>query len=194
MFFLSVFAFVTGYLLNEESSIARICEKRAMLPLGWFVLNEKSSLWIFSLAGVIAFLKGYAWALCLLMNIRTDYAFVFGVFYSAGNIAAAKRAHGLIFTPVLVVLGIFFAVNQPVFQLTITALAVAALFTRKLRFSISAARVVFSFALLIYASLSEFLCWTILVLAACIISNEESPFRTGLIKYFGRILRWRVTT
>jgi len=194
MFFLSVFAFVTGYLLNEESSIARICEKRAMLPLGWFVLNEKNSLWIFSLAGVTSFLKGYAWALCLLMNLRSDYAFVFGIIYSAGNITAAKRAQGLSFTPDIAVLGIFYALNQPVFQVTITALAVTALLTCKLRPSIYAARIVFSFALLKYASLSEFLCWIVLILIACIICKKESPFRAGLIRYSGRILRWRVTT
>ena len=193
MLFLSVFAFAAGYLLNEESSITRICEKRALLPLGWFVLKEKSSLWIFSLAGVTAFLKGYAGTLCLLMNLRTDYEFIFGGIYIFGNIIAAKRAQGLLFTPTLAALGIVFALNEPVFQVTLTALVITYLVTRKIWRCFSIARVFFCFSFLIYASPAEFIFWSAFVLVACIIFNEESPFRAGLIKYSGRILRWRVT-
>ncbi len=192
MFFLSMLAFAAGYLLNEESSLTRICKKRALLPIGWFVLKEPSSLWILSLSGVLAFLKGYAWAI-LLLNLKTDYGFILGGVYLAGNITAAKQAKGLLFTPVLGALGFALAMHEPVFQATFTSCVVGWLVKRDISQVLVLSRVVFCVSFIIFAGFSEFLFWTVFVIIACLICNEESPFHTRLIKYFDRIMRWRVT-
>jgi len=193
MFFLSVFALAAGFLLNEESIIARICQRRAIANLGWFVLHEESSLWIFLCAGLCSFVKGMLGAAVIADKLTPESGFICGALFVAGNILAAKHCQGLAFTPALSALGLTLMTALPVFHAASTAFVVTTLVTRRLSCGSKAGHAAFCLACLIYEGRVSFLIWTLTALVAAIICGAESPFFPHVIRYSARILRWRVT-
>jgi len=193
MLFIALFSLMAGFLLNEEACLNRICRSLAYAHEGWLVIRSELGILIVTAACLAAFLKGLGWVLFLAPYYEEAWLLPAGLFF-AGNVLAVKRMRGLFYTPWLTLMGIMCAGEIRVFQGVFTVVVVYALVTKDAWAGLKLWQPAFCFFVLLFFSFPQGLYWIVLVLTACIISGRQSPFNDMIIKYFGKILGWRVTT
>ena len=193
MLFVAIFSLALGFLLNEEACLNRVCRNLAYPHEGWLLINSDRGVLIIAAACVFAFLKGCA-AVHFLGPYYGETWFLPSGLYFMGNVLAVKRVRGLFYTPWFALLGVMYSGELKVFQGVFTVVVVSALVTRNPWVGTRLWQPAFFLLVLLYARLPEGLFWIGIIAAARTISGRQSPFTDKLIRYFGKISGWRVTT
>lgn len=182
MFFLMLMSLTAGFLLNEEASLRRLCQKLSYAHEGWLVLREGVSIFLLAAACIAALVKGVGWSL-LIKNLLMDGWFLPASLYVLGNMLAVIRTGGLGYTPWLALIGILGAVYYPVAQGILTVIAVAFLLTRHFLTAWKWGRVSLFLLVFIYVPGGEKVWWGALLLATWIFSAKQALIPARIIEY-----------
>ncbi len=182
MIFFSFLSILTGYILNEEVSVNRICCNLSYDHEGWLLLCIPKSIWLFGGAFFISFLKGYYWGILLLTMCGNHYFYIAGGLYVIGNIIAVHRCRGLFYTPWLALGGIIIAYSPQIVQGIMTVIVVSFIITKKFKLSMITGFFAYSFLVLLNLTLVEGVYWNLIGAMAWFFSRKQSPFKINLIK------------
>lgn len=181
-----------GFFLNEEASLKRLCKSLSYQHEGWLVLYTRLGVALFTAAVFVSFLKGHVFAL-LFWSDMTLQSLLPVYMYLLGNILAVRHVGGIFYTPWLALAGLVLSRSSMVIQFSLAIAVALVMLTRNLSLSLFAARVALCLALFFLLDWAECFYCLFLIITACVFSLRQSPTTRFLIRYVGKIFRWRVT-
>ncbi|MDD2400819.1 MAG: hypothetical protein PHI90_07680 [Clostridia bacterium] len=126
-------SFCTGYLLNEEKSLSRLCEKMGYPHAGWLVFRYKEGFFLFLFFLLCSFLKSWIWGLVLKETVCLWY--IPAGMYILGNKVAIANTNELGYTPWSALTGMLIVENWVICQNSFTLAVLCFLITKDLKTS-----------------------------------------------------------
>ena len=123
MLLVALLSFGTGYFLNEEKALERLCKNLGYTHEGWLVLHDQRGFFIYFIFVILSFLKGWFWSI-VFQNFFC-FSFILIILYVYGNFIAVgdrKRFH---FSYWCTLAGILLGINKVYFQFFLTVIVVS---------------------------------------------------------------------
>lgn len=174
-------ALLAGYILNEESSLNRICKNLSHPHLGWCLIKYELTIWAMVGFFILSFLKSWGFAIMLRESLHSYWGLP-ATMYLFGNIFAVMRSRGLFYTPWIVLMGLMLARDVIIFQASLTALCTALAITKDISVSVDIWLVTMVIFILFFISFPESICWLSTITLTYIFSGRHSPFLAAVIK------------